>query len=149
ENIYNGRIVMEVGSSLNVALGTATSWKIGGTMEMSPGATVLGNDIVNVGRVSGNGAFDIARFENSGHVAPGRNFGGLNMSAANFVQTSLGVLDMTLGSSLLGNGSSLLQVGTGQLDGTLALTVASGFNAPGGTQIDLIKGQSITGVFSN
>jgi hypothetical protein len=149
DNVYKGAITMEAASHLHVDLLDSTSWRLAGSLTMSPGAVVSGDDLVNTGRVSGNGSFQMSRFENSGTVAPGRTFGGLQMLGASFVQTPGGVLEAVLGQSGLGNGTSLLTAGTAQLGGTLALSLANGFVPTVGTEFDLLKATSISGLFGN
>jgi len=146
---YRGNIVLETGATLNVNTGIADTWTMAGDLSMGIASTVIGDNIMNTGRVHGNGTVNVARFENAGRVAPGRVFGGLNMTNTAFVQMPTGILDMVLGDSFFGNGSSLLKTGTAQLGGTLALSLAGGFNAAPGTMIDLLTATSITGQFSN
>jgi hypothetical protein len=148
EQIYKGNIVLETGATLNVNTATSDTWKIAGDLQMGISSNVSGDSIINTGRVHGQGTVNVARFENSGTVKPGAVFGGISMPGTNYIQTPMGVLDMTLGSSLVGNGSSKLAVGAAQLGGTLSLSLMGGFNPAPGSLFDLITATSIIGQFS-
>lgn len=149
EQIYKGNIVLETGATLNVNTATSDTWKIAGDLQMGVSSAVTGDNIVNTGRVHGQGTINVAQFENSGTVKPGAIFGGINMPGTNYIQTPVGVLDMTLGSSLVGNGSSKLAVGAANLAGTLSLSLMSGFNPAPGSLFDLITASSIIGQFGD
>jgi hypothetical protein len=149
EDAYHGRIKMETSSTLNVDLGAVSRWTLAGNLEMGLGSTVLGDDIRNLGEVRGHGTIGVEHFENAGRVAPGRMFGGLKMPSADYIQTPAGILEISLGESLIGNGSSLLQTDTAQLAGTLALSWASSFNPAPGTEFDFLTANSVSGMFSN
>jgi hypothetical protein len=148
EQVYKGNIVLETGATLNVNTATSDTWKIAGDLQMGVVSSVTGDNIINTGRVHGQGTINVAQFENSGTVKPGTVFGGISMPGTNYIQTPVGVLDMTLGSSLIGNGASKLAVGSANLAGTLSLSLMSGFNPAPGSLFDLITASSIIGQFS-
>jgi hypothetical protein len=149
EQVYKGNIVLETGATLNVNTATSDTWKIAGDLQMGISSAVTGDNIINTGRVHGSGTINVAQFENSGTVKPGTVFGGISMPGTNYIQTPVGVLDMTLGSSLIGNGASKLAVGSANLAGTLSLSLMSGFNPAPGSLFDLITASSIIGQFSD
>jgi len=119
----------------NIIAGTAD---VNGTLNVpsvsvQPGATLMGSGFIN------------CSLTNSGTVSPGNSPGTLTIRG-NYTQTSSGVLNIVINSAT--NYSHLAVTGHANLDGTLRLTLASGFkpNASGNFQV-LSAGQGISGSF--
>ena len=131
--------------TVDVALNAPVSTKIlAGVLTVnsslnSPVVTVeTGGMLKGIGVVNGN-------LLNGGSVSPGNSPGTLNVNG-NFTQGSSGIYNVEIVSPQ--SYSRLLVTGRANLDGTLQLTLASGFRpSPGQRFVVLSAGQGISGTF--
>ncbi|MBA4107713.1 MAG: hypothetical protein C0485_18425 [Pirellula sp.] len=141
---YQGNFTLDASAALNVDL-PGTSWQLKKSLTMAAGSTVLGDNIVNRGRIQGAGNLAVARVDNSGVVAPAAE---LKIPNGLFNQTTAGRLEMDLGGFAQGVSFDVLRAGTAQLAGTLAIKLADNFLPAVGTQFDLLTASQVLGTFS-
>jgi autotransporter-associated beta strand protein len=103
------------------------------SVSVQPGATLMGSGLIN------------SSVTNSGTVSPGNSPGTLTIRG-NYTQSSSGVLNIVINSAT--NYSRLAVTGHANLDGTLRLTLASGFRPNASDNFHVLSaGQGISGSF--
>jgi autotransporter-associated beta strand protein len=128
-------VTMNAPVSTNVLAGVLT---VNGSLNSSVVTVETGGMLKGIGVVNGN-------LLNGGSVSPGNSPGTLTVNG-NFTQGSSGVYNVEIVSPQ--SYSRLLVTGRANLDGTLQLTLASGFRpSPGQQFVVLSAGQGISGTF--
>jgi hypothetical protein len=130
---------------------------IQGTLAQFQGSTTLANGAtlsaptfaVLGGSVSGAGLIDAA-VDNSGVFAPGAPMGVLTIAGGKpFHQESTGLLQLVLAGSAAGQQNQLAVGGAAQLDGTLDVQLANGFQPQTVQSYCVLTSTSLTGAFSS
>jgi hypothetical protein len=142
---FGGSLTLESNAALNVDL-PGTSWTLKKSLAMAPGASVLGDNIVNRGRIQGAGNLNVARLDNSGVVAPAFD---LRVPSGLYNQSSTGRLEIDLAGFAQGVNFDVLSASSAQLAGTLAITLADNFLPTSGSIFDILTAGQVSGAFSN
>jgi hypothetical protein len=142
---YQGGLTLDSGATLNVDV-PGTTWTLKKSLTMAPGASVVGDNIVNRGRIQGAGDLAVAGVDNSGVVAPALE---LRVPGGLYNQSSSGRLEMDLAGLAQAVNFDVLRAGTAQLAGTLAITLADTFLPAAGTAFDILTAGQVSGAFSN
>ena len=106
------------GGNGSTVIGANVNFSNPGVIEAQSGTLVLPDNFSNPGTIKGGAAIQTTKLTNSGHIAPGNSPGTLTL-AGNFEQTTDGVIDIELASSVLFD--KFVVNGTAKLAGTLAL----------------------------
>jgi hypothetical protein len=112
----------------------------GGTTSMESGTVTVGDQFVNQGAVFGFGAIN-GDVTNAGMLSAG------NLTVnGNFTQTATGQLSLRLRGA--DNFDQLIVTGLATLDGTLNLTLASGYQPQPGDQLQIVQFGAGSGAFA-
>jgi hypothetical protein len=151
-----GASTISVGGVLQIDSGAEVSGS--GTVDITAGTVTLAGGTLSAGtlvqvdsgvELSGFGTLD-GSVENAGTIAVGgaSTVGTISITG-NYTQTSTGVLDLAL-KEVSGNQYDQLNItGTAALDGTVNVTVLSGFFASGGDEFDALTFSSGSGGFAS
>ena len=125
--------------TVNIAGGQTLTISGGGTFDNAVGGTLQGTGTFNVSATT---------FSNAGDVNPGTSPGILSITG-NFPQISTGVLNMEIGGLIAGTDFDQLDInGAATLDGTLNVSLISGFSPSLGDSFQIVKYTSGSGTFS-
>ena len=142
---YQGSFSLESGAALNVNV-PGTSWTLKRSLTMASGASVLGDSIVNRGRIQGAGELAVVRLTNAGAVAPASE---LRVTSGHYDQTSAGRLEIDIAGFVQGVSYDVMRAGTARVGGTLAITIGDSFLPGAGSQFDILTADRVSGVFSS
>jgi hypothetical protein len=140
---YGGKFTLEAGSTLNVDL-WGGSWDLMRTLKMGAGSTVMGDNVLNYGRIEGAGKFEVPQIENSGVVAPT----GELSTTGGYGQSWMGKLEIDLGGLNQGVTYDVLRVaGDAFIAGGVEFTLAQGFMPAVGTKFEFLTAANVNGIF--
>jgi hypothetical protein len=148
-----GTFTVSTGSTFTVGGASYNFTQTGGTTTVDgtlQGAST-GSLALNGGNLYGTGTLNYSGVVDTATVTPGNSAtstGKLQVTGT-YAQSSGGALDVTLGGTTAGTQYDQLNVsGTATLNGTLNVTLASGYKPAVGTQFDILNASSISGTFS-
>jgi hypothetical protein len=148
-----GTFTVSTGSTFTVGGTSYNFTQTGGTTTVDgtlQGAST-GSLALNGGNLYGTGTLNYSGVVDTATVTPGNSAtstGKLQVDGT-YTQSSGGALDVTLGGTTAGTQYDQLNVsGTATLNGTLNVTLASGYKPTAGTQFDILNASSISGTFS-
>ncbi len=150
---FNVELGLRNGSTTN--LPGATELRLRNDGFVQAGATISGdgllrNDAGSELTLDDNSVVGVDLLNNGTLVVGGAGNGGIAALAGKYQQNSLGQLDIEIGGPIIGSDHDWLRVTMDAvLDGTLSVSLISGFVPSLGDDFDIITASSVIGEFSN